>query len=407
MKPLHLFNAYGVELEYMIVDADSLEVKPISDLILGDEAGSLQGDVRRSDVTWSNELVLHLIELKSSRPVVDLKTLQRSFHANILRINSLLKKYNGVLMPGAMHPFMHPESQMRLWPHDYKEVYNAYDALFNCSGHGWANVQSVHLNLPFFGDEEFHALHQAIRIVLPILPALCSSSPVVDAKLTGFADTRLNYYRSNQVSIPSFAGAIIPDEISTRKQYESDIYERIREDITSNGMQEILDPVWVNARGAIPRFDRGSIEIRLMDVQECPAADVAVIALVTETIKDIVEGNFGSLIEPQFSTELLVNILNATIQHGGDALITDGSYLSFFDAPGEMTASELWKHIFEKVQRESNLQPYSVALKNIMEHGTLSKRIVKRLGRDFSKTDLVAVYKQLCVCLSDNKVFVP
>jgi gamma-glutamyl:cysteine ligase YbdK (ATP-grasp superfamily) len=407
MKPLHLFNAYGVELEYMIVDADSLEVKPISDLILGDEAGSLQGDVRRSDVTWSNELVLHLIELKSSRPVVDLKTLQRSFHANILRINSLLKKYNGVLMPGAMHPFMDPESQMRLWPHDYKEVYNAYDTLFNCKGHGWANVQSVHLNLPFFGDEEFRALHQAIRMILPILPALCSSSPLVDGKLSGFADSRLNYYRSNQVSIPSFAGAIIPDEISSRKQYESEIYDRIRADIASNGMQEILDPVWVNSRGAIPRFDRGSIEIRLMDVQECPAADIAIIALVTETIKGIVEGNFGNLMEQTFSTDLLGGILNTTIKYGGDALITNQTYLSFFDVRNEMSASELWKVIFERVQHESNLQAYSLALKNIMGHGTLSKRIVQRLGENFSRNDLIAVYKQLCVCLSDNKVFVP
>ena len=50
-------------------------------------------------------------------------------------------------------------------------MYEAYDRIFDCRGHGWANLQAVHLNLPFSGDEEFGRLHAAIRLVLPIMPA--------------------------------------------------------------------------------------------------------------------------------------------------------------------------------------------------------------------------------------------
>jgi len=33
-EALHLFDGYGVELEYMIVDRASLEVRPITDRVL-------------------------------------------------------------------------------------------------------------------------------------------------------------------------------------------------------------------------------------------------------------------------------------------------------------------------------------------------------------------------------------
>ena len=38
---LRLFQAFGVELEYMIVDAHSLDVLPIADELLRDGAGTI------------------------------------------------------------------------------------------------------------------------------------------------------------------------------------------------------------------------------------------------------------------------------------------------------------------------------------------------------------------------------
>jgi gamma-glutamyl:cysteine ligase YbdK (ATP-grasp superfamily) len=408
MRPLHLFNAFGVEVEYMIVDADSLEVRPISDLLLTDEAGMLQGDVERSEITWSNELVLHVIELKSTRPVEDLHILQRSFHANVIRINALLKKYNAMLMPTAMHPFMDPYSQMRLWPHDFNEVYKSYDALFNCKGHGWANLQSTHLNLPFYGDEEFRNLHNAIRIVLPLLPALCASSPIFECKTSDYTDARLHFYKSNQSSIPSITGAVIPEIILSKLQYEAEIYNPIKKDIKRLGQQDILDPVWVNSRGAIPRFDRSSIEIRLMDVQECPAADIAIIFLVSETLKQIVIGN---LITPEyafFPTLELAAILDDTIRNGGEAVIKNKNYLSLFGITSEMTASQLWDLLFNKFRSDSiALRQYENPIRTILEKGNLSKRIIQRVGENFSINELIPVYRELCSCLGNNRLFIP
>ena len=84
-------------------------------------------------------------------------------------------------MPSGMHPWMQPARETRLWPHESGPIHRAYDALFDCRRHGWANLQSMHVNLPFgedlTPDGEFARLHAAVRLVLPLLPALAASTP--------------------------------------------------------------------------------------------------------------------------------------------------------------------------------------------------------------------------------------
>jgi len=155
----HLFEAFGVELEYMIVDADTLAVLPITDQVLHAVAGEIVSDIEHGNITWSNELALHVIELKTTDPAAKVGPLPAWFQEQIGRINTALEPFGGRLMPTAMHPWMDPDRELRLWPHDNSPIYAAFDRIFNCSGHGWANLQSVHLNLPFADDDEFGRLH--------------------------------------------------------------------------------------------------------------------------------------------------------------------------------------------------------------------------------------------------------
>src|SRR4029078_8648779 len=96
------------------------------------------------------------------------------------------------------------------------EVYAIYNNIFDCTGHGWSNLQSTHLNLPFADPLECSKLHAAIRMVLPLLPALCASSPILGGKYSGYLDTRLTYYKTNQSRIPSITGQVIPEAIFSK-----------------------------------------------------------------------------------------------------------------------------------------------------------------------------------------------
>lgn len=405
---LHLFQAYGVELEYMIVDRDTLDVRPIADDLLKHELGVYGSDFKNGMVTWSNELVLHVIELKSTMPENNFQSLSSAFSDNIQRINSILEKWNARLMPTAAHPWMNPQRETKLWPHESNEVYSIYNKIFDCQGHGWSNLQSTHLNLPFYDDEEFAKLHAAIRVVLPLLPALCASSPILDGKLTGSLDTRIDYYKTNQKAIPSITGKVIPEGVFSKRQYFNTIYEKIKNDIAPFNVGNILDPIWVNSRGAIPRFDRGSIEIRLMDIQECPPADLAIQTLVIETIRALTNEKFANLEEQmKRRTEILAGILDETSKNGQQAEILSSEYPQTFGLAAPCTAGQLWQHIYQELLKmgTSTLENWGPELKVILQEGTLSKRIIQSMNGDESPESIRRVYHRLVDCLAQNKMF--
>ncbi len=406
---LHLFQAFGIELEYMLVDKDTLAIKPITDELLKQVLGNYASDFENGIVTWSNELVLHVIELKSTRPEMNFNALENAFADNVTKINLILDQWNAMLMPGAAHPLMDPNTETKLWPHDNNEVYTIYDRIFNCKGHGWSNLQSTHLNLPFYDDEEFAKLHAAIRIVLPILPALCASSPILDGKTTGKLDTRLDYYKTNQSKIPSITGRVIPEGVFSKRNYFNTIYKKIKTDLLPYDPSSILDPVWVNSRGAIPRFDRGSIEIRIMDIQECPSADMAIITFVIDLLQALVNEKFINLEDQiKIKTDPLVSIFDQCLVNGRNTRIESGDYLNIFDLEKPISVGELWKIILDRliVLTPSLKKWVQPQLETILNQGSLAERILQALGGDHSEDQIKKVYRQLSGCLAQNRMFI-
>ena len=407
--PLHLFEGYGIEIEYMIVARDTLDVLPVCDEVLRAVAGDYVSDVEGDDIDWSNELVLHVIELKTAEPAPALAGLAAKFHRDLLTINGLLDAHGGRLMPSAMHPWMDPHRQTRLWPHDYSPVYQTFDRIFDCRGHGWANLQSVHINLPFAGDEEFGRLHAAIRLILPILPAIAASSPLADGRITGHLDTRLDTYRGNARRVPSVSGQVIPEPVFTKADYHADILARIYADISPLDPEGILQHEWLNARGAIARFERDAIEIRLLDTQECPTADLAVAAVVIAAVRTLVDERWVSFADQcRFAVEPLDAVLHSTTRDGEAAIIADPEYLAALGMNDQRcSAGELWSHL------AANCLPADVvdngewqrALAHISSQGSLARRITRRVGPDPDHARLFEVYGELCDCLDRDDLF--
>ncbi len=407
---LSLFAGTGVELEYMIVDAATLAVRPISDELIRAVTGAYQSDVERGGFCWSNELVLHVIELKTNGPAKSLGGLARGFQAEVNEVNRRLASWGARLMPTAMHPWMDPHAETRLWPHEYSAVYEAYNRIFGCQGHGWSNLQSLHLNLPFANDAEFAALHAAVRALLPILPALAASSPVMDARTTGWLDNRLAVYRTNSARIPSLTGRVIPEPVFSEAAYDREIFQRIYRDIAPHDPDGVLQDEFLNSRGAIARFGRGSIEIRVLDVQECPLADLAITELIVETLRALVSERWQKLERLKtLETERLEQVFLAAAQAGEAARIEDRNYLETFGwrCGGECACvADLWRWIAAELELESRLAPDAVgALGLILGQGSLARRILRRLKGDCSRGDLQETYGRLCDCLASGRMF--
>jgi gamma-glutamyl:cysteine ligase YbdK (ATP-grasp superfamily) len=401
----HIFEGFGLELEYMIVDQETLDVLPVADQLLAAAAGSVVNDVLRGAFEWSNELALHVIEMKTNGPVATLNGLATGFHEQVRSMNLLLAPLGATLLPSAMHPWMDPYRETKLWPHGYRAVYEAYNRIFNCQGHGWSNLQSVHLNLGFQGDDEFGRLHAAIRLILPLLPALAASSPFVEGRATGLLDNRLEFYRHNQERIPSLAGAIIPEPIYSKQQYESVILHKNYQDIAPHDPDHILQDEWLNSRGAIARFQRSAIEIRLLDIQECPAADAAISTAIVGVLQALVAERWSSRAEQQaFPVLPLADLLHGCIRNAEQTTIADPAFLRLFGVNKQsLSAGELWQMLIEKTSAgDDEARP---CLDVIIKQGPLARRLLKSAGNTPKQAQLRELYGRLRACLAAGEMF--
>ncbi len=406
--PHGIFEVFGIEIEHMIVDRDTLDVKPCADELIRMEHGAIASEIERGEIAWSNELALHVIETKTNGPAPSLDPLRALFQAEVGRCNELLDRCGAMLMPGGMHPWMDPDREFRIWPHEYSAVYEAFNRIFDCRGHGWSNLQSCHLNLPFGDAAEFGRLHAAIRLILPILPALAASSPIVDGRPTGFHDTRVEVYRTNARRIPSVTGHVIPEAVFTPEDYETEILETIYTDLAPLDPDGVLHYEWVNARGCIARFDRGACEIRLLDTQECPEADLAIAACATGAVRMLAEGRAASPdVQRSFAADRLARILILTTRQGEEAVLRDAEYLAALGHPEkDARAGDLWKDLAVR-GTGAPWRGDGGALDVILEEGTLATRLLRAIGPDVSPSAdrLRDVYRELCRCLARGAMF--
>jgi len=422
-----LFSCYGIEAEYMIVGLDDLKVSSYADHLLTFlNDGVLTEECELGEVAASNELVNHVIEIKGNGPKKDLIQLEQDFYQVILKINNFLLSSQLKLLPTAMHPTMLPENETYLWEHGHNEIYELYNKIFNCKGHGWSNLQSVHLNLPFNSEEDFIFLYNTTRLVTALVPHFAASSPIAESKLQETPDFRIRCYEKNQQRIPIITGSVIPDAISSFRDYE-ELLEEIYSAVSPHDPNKILQKTWLNSRGAIPKFPNQVIEIRVMDIQESPLMDFGLLHFFIEILKrhhDALRNHLTVVPTPKtselksffdkahswnFRTEKLsyqdITLLSQILCFD---LTTESIQLRLRE---EMNFSEFMQLFLDSTNFLKKIPSrYHDSLKLIIGSGSLSYRM-KSFYRKHEKNqqhDIIEkLYNRLSECLYENKMFIP
>jgi len=407
-RRLRLFEAFGLELEYMVVRRDDFAVAPVVDRLMIARTGAPLTDCRIGLCEASNELAAHVFELKVPRPIPDIERAEQAFAGAITQANRILAREGCALLPGPMHPTMDPKRESGIWPHEGREIYEAYDRVFNVHGHGWFNLQSCHINLPFADDGEFGLLHAAVILLLPFLPALAAGSPFREGRLTSWRDTRLDTYRGNQKRFPLIAGQIVPEPVFTEADYRREILQPMMRQVAVANGDGIFQEGWLNSRGAIARFHRGAIEIRVLDVQECPLADMAIASLVIATLGTLVELHGDDILRLArlSTTARRKRQLLACARHGLAAELILPELREAFGVNARVRGARgFWRHILGRFAGDSIPARYAEVIELILRRGNLADRLLAFHRRNCAVRSFPAMLSALTTCLAENKQF--
>jgi len=403
MSKYPLLSVVGIEIEYMLVDTNTLNISPCSDIILSALAGTVVDEITLGDIAISNELVMHVLEFKNASPQVPNAPLVKQFQSTIEQLQPILTQHQVQLLPTGAHPWMDPYQETKRWPHGNREIYKQFDKIFNCEGHGWANLQSMHVNLPYADDAEFVKLHNTIRLILPLLPALAASTPFIDSKPTGFLDSRLTFYAANQAKIPSISGQIIPEFIDSIEHYKESILTPMYNDIRPFDDEGILQYEWLNSRAAIPKFNHHAIEIRILDTQECVKADIAIAKAVHAILTYWINEDLQILTNP-IATERLKALYEQTIKHGLKVTIDNDIKQQLYLPKHVHTIHDAWSYLIAQVSPNLDLDS-QIALEYILKYGNLSERLLHACHGQYDHNTLLKIYRDLSNCLVQNQQY--
>jgi gamma-glutamyl:cysteine ligase YbdK (ATP-grasp superfamily) len=377
---------------------EKLEALPIVDRILKDFNGRIVNFVKQPLFTFGKELQLHVMEIKPNEPFKSPQVFEETMQKAVQTLSDLLaRKYQAHLLGTGMHPLLRLE-QTGVWPHRHKQIYEAYGKIFDLKRHGWLNIQSFQLNLPYSDEQNGVKLHNTLASVCAYLPAVAASSPVYEGRFGRDVDNRLEFYKLNQKEVPSVTGDVVPEYVSSFREYQDNIISKYSSEMARAGADAlILHKEWVNSRGVIFRFDRKAVEIRVMDEQECIKSDVALSCFIRALVRGLL-GEEAELVPH----EVLVNDFNAVVKHGLEATTLN---------PNGRTAREVCR-LFAKTARKNASEEekkYLPFVEKRVENGNLSELIRKEIMKKSQRTDfrsaVVHVYSKLIRSLMSNQPF--
>ncbi|HVP92200.1 MAG TPA: glutamate-cysteine ligase family protein [Acidobacteriota bacterium] len=393
-KPLEVL---GPEHEFSLVN-EELKALPIVDRVIKNFCGRIVNFVKQPDFTFGKELQLHVMEITPNTPFRSPATFDETMHKAVLSILDFLEdKYRAFLLGTGMHPLLGLE-ETGVWPHLHRQIYEEYSKVFSLKRHGWLNIQSYQLNLPYSNEENGVLLHNLLANICAYLPAIAASSPIYGGNFGENIDNRLYFYMLNQKEVPSITGDVIPEYVSSFGQYRRDIIERYSADLANAGVTRLLlHKEWVNSRGVIFRFDRKALEIRVMDEQECVKSDVALSCFIRALLRGLMQEKIELL-----PHEILVKNLNSIVRSG---LATKVSH------PYGSTARQVCQRFFDIAGANATKEEkrYLPIIQRRIEYGSLSEIIKKRIRVKMQKTDLreaiTSVYSMLIKSLKDNQPY--
>ena len=242
----------GVELELQLVGKNNLNLNNISSKVLPDVNEEFSDNIKC-------ELIESMIEINTNI-CSNIEEVEKDIKKTLNHLDEILKNYETEINCTSLHPFAIGKNQIITDNARYKRIMKDLQMV----GKRFIS-QGLHVHIGINNSEDAIKVNNALRIYLPLLLSLSTSSPFFEGE-----DTGLHSYRTKLFEALPLAG--MPDYLTNWNHFEN-----LTEHLEGAGIISSVKDLWWDVR---PHPGFGTVEIRVCDIPITFKEIIAIVALI-------------------------------------------------------------------------------------------------------------------------------
>ena len=250
----------GVEIELQLVDKNNLDLNNISSKVLADVDKEFSDKIKC-------ELIESMIEINTDI-CSNIEETEKDIRKTLNYLEEILKNYETELNCTSLHPFAIGKKQIITDNNRYKRIMDDLQMV----GKRFIS-QGLHVHIGIKDSEEAIKINNALRIYLPLLLSLSTSSPFFEGE-----DTGLHSYRTKLFEALPLAG--MPDYLNNWKHFEN-----LTEHLEGAGIINSVKDLWWDVR---PHPGFGTVEIRVCDIPINLKEIIAIVSVIQALVVTLI-----------------------------------------------------------------------------------------------------------------------
>jgi len=246
----------GVEIELQLVNKNNLNLNNISSKVLSDVNKEFSDNIKC-------ELIESMIEINTNI-CSNIEEVEKDTRKTLNHLDEILKNHETEINCTSLHPFAIGKNQIITDNLRYKRIMKDLQMV----GKRFIS-QGLHVHIGISNPEDAIKVNNALRVYLPLLLALSTSSPFFEGE-----DTGLHSYRTKLFEALPLAG--MPDYLNNWNHFEN-----LTEHLEGAGIINSVKDLWWDVR---PHPGFGTVEIRVCDIPITYKEIIAIVALIQAVV---------------------------------------------------------------------------------------------------------------------------
>ena len=343
----------GVEIEIQVLDAETLSLTPLVPEILKMVHPSHKEEIKP-------EFIKSMVEI-NTKVCSTVSEVEEDLKNTFNHLNTIAEGLKATLYLTSLHPFSKSSEQAVSDHPRYKRIMNELQLV----GRRFI-TQGLHVHIGVDDEEKVIKVNNNMRIYLPILLALSTSSPFYESE-----DTGLMSYRAKLFESLPLAG--MPDSLDGWTGFRNLVYL-----LKNNGIIDSVKDIWWDVR---PHPNFGTVEIRICDMPYSLKDILSITALIQALVLTISEQHEN----PAPHIQILRSNKWQAARHGLDGFYVD----PIFCRKHSMKEASLNLYRFVKPMAEAlNSTQYLEEIPEILKRGSgshLQRKLYSQNGGSFTE----------------------